>query len=408
MYLNFTRPLVRFFVEELRRLFAYHPKYPDVVDSIQGDYSFEERPQRGVVVKTTGGSERRLTWDNAGGYDESYIFQARVGNNPGQSLEWVAENTRAIQDNGGRFPSPPGVYFIDIVSQTIDPKDSLKRPCSPFEFTVTSVFDVLNEALDFGSGTVAFTQDPYIPGTLRLFEVPSGFPFVEGVDYTADPETGMVTLSQPLIPGVSVSADYRIQGTTSEPFPINEDRANYTAIPGATLAFGRRIFKGDRMAVVVRDIRDLVSQTFMGRWDFSLSFDVWGRDPDEGREMTDMILHFLSVVVRGQAAPRGIEVLSVSYGGETREDYNSLAQEFHYGSDISAEVQVDWMLRFPLVGRLDRVLGYRVADVSGLANATDQEVLVRQATIELERNLGLRSYRDPYFVQLGERFQVYY
>ncbi len=52
MYNFLTEATKRRFILELRRFWQYHPKYRDIVDHIQNKYSFRERPQYGIILKT--------------------------------------------------------------------------------------------------------------------------------------------------------------------------------------------------------------------------------------------------------------------------------------------------------------------------------------------------------------------
>ena len=64
MFFQLTDYLTRRFIQELRRYWLTHPKFSDLPDNIQGKYSFKDRPQRGIVVKSGGGSHIPLSADN--------------------------------------------------------------------------------------------------------------------------------------------------------------------------------------------------------------------------------------------------------------------------------------------------------------------------------------------------------
>ena len=115
MFYQLTESIKRRIILELRKFWQHHPKYPELVNNIQGKYSFEERPQYGIIVKISGGSRVDMSADNYRGVVKSYVYLTKVNNKPGFSLEWVREDSRAIQDNGGVFPSQAGVYYIDLI-----------------------------------------------------------------------------------------------------------------------------------------------------------------------------------------------------------------------------------------------------------------------------------------------------
>ena len=103
MYYYLTQQIQRKFVEELRRYWAYHPKYKDIVEHIQGKYSFRERPQFGIVLKNSAGNQAQLAADNFQGHVHSYVYKAFVNDFPNVSIEWVREDAIAIQNNNGRI-----------------------------------------------------------------------------------------------------------------------------------------------------------------------------------------------------------------------------------------------------------------------------------------------------------------
>ena len=119
MYYQLTESLKKKLIEELRRYWKYHPKYPSLVNNIQGKFAFTERPQEGIVVKVSGGSKVDMSADNFRGTVRSYVYLAKVNNKAGFSLEWVREDSVAIRNNDGVFPSQAGVYYLDITEQGV-------------------------------------------------------------------------------------------------------------------------------------------------------------------------------------------------------------------------------------------------------------------------------------------------
>ncbi|MEL7340284.1 MAG: hypothetical protein AAGM67_07345, partial [Bacteroidota bacterium] len=66
-------------IHELRRFWAAHPRYPDLVNNIQGKYAFTERPQYGIVVKSSGISNTPMDLSNVTGTVISHLSLKRVG-----------------------------------------------------------------------------------------------------------------------------------------------------------------------------------------------------------------------------------------------------------------------------------------------------------------------------------------
>ena len=89
-------------VRELRDFWSDHPRYPDFAQNIQGKYSFEERPQFGMVVRTGGANNVVLSPDNFIGTVEGYVSLARMPNkNYWGSVDWVREDSHQDPDGQG-------------------------------------------------------------------------------------------------------------------------------------------------------------------------------------------------------------------------------------------------------------------------------------------------------------------
>ena len=112
MFYFLTAAAINRLIKEIRDYWATHPKYQDLVDNIQGKYSFEQRPQYGIVVKTGTANKVQLSADNFMGTVQSHVALAKIPGYQGNSCEWVREDALAIQANNGKFPSPAGVYYI--------------------------------------------------------------------------------------------------------------------------------------------------------------------------------------------------------------------------------------------------------------------------------------------------------
>lgn len=392
MYYALTEAIKRRVILELRRYWSHHPKYPDLPDHIQGKYSFRERPQYGIVIKTGSANRVDLSPDNYIGVVRSYIYLTRVNGFSGLAIEWVREDLLAIQQNNGRFPSQPGVYYIDLTQDN--------------EFYVDSLLDVRDEAVVASSPTEAQLQQPFITGTLLLYEMPTGYQLVDGVNYTADPATGAITLSRPLSANQYLVADYRYQGPTSGPWPIVENRSNNKAIPGVVLAFGRRNKKGDRMAVVVQPIRDSAALEYGGRWDLQVEIDIVARDVYAQQEIADQSVIYLWGIARPRLSTEGLEMTDVSMGGESEEVYDETGDEYFYNSTISMTIQTEWKVFVPLVATLRQAIPLTREQVEATAALTDEEVAQVSNNIRLLEDLGLEQIRDPFFVGKTATYEV--
>ena len=394
MYFVLSGGLKRRFIEELRRYWMHHPKYrDDLPNNIQGKFSFKERPQRGIIVKTGSGTRVDLSADNYLGVIESYCLLTKVTNKAGFSIEWIREDARAIQVNGGRFPSLPGIYYIDIQEED-----------GSLVFYVDPLLDVFHEPVAMLSTTSGQLQHEPLAGSLRLYEMPSAFRYIEGVNYTLDGSS--LTLTQPLTGGRWLQADYRYPIESQGPFPLIEMHANVKAIPGVVLAFGRRAEAGDQMAVMVHDIRRQAYMEYGGRWDMTLEFDVMARDVYDQQEIVDQTVIYLWGVLRSHLSHQGIEITDVSMGGESEEVYDETGDDYFYTSNFSVTAQTEWSIHVPLDSWLRSAAPLTKAQADQIAGMTDDEVVGEDGNIKALEGLNIEAITDPFWSGKRGTFEV--
>jgi len=398
MYFHLTEAVHRRFILELRRFWSYHPRYREMVENIQGKYAFTEAPQRGIIIKNGSANQVQLAADNYLGVVESHVLLAKVPGFPGLSVEWVREDARAIQVNGGAFPSPPGIYYLDFTEDN--------------QFYVDPLLEVLDErAAAIDSSTFQLENSPLL-GSVRLFEMPGSLPLYQGVNYTLTLDddgkpTGEIVLLRALSSKGYLSADYRYPGVTTGPWSLNQNTGMNKPVPGCVLAFGRRAEKGDRVAVVVQRKRSPAALEYGGRWDLSLEFEVVARDVHEQREITDQTIMYLWGVARNRLSTEGLEITSVTMGGESEEPYDDDGGgDFFYNANFSVEVQTDWAIHVPLAAQIRR-LQPQTEDQASAAAGMDDETLAasEQHNLNPVEQLGLTSFRDPYFRDLTRNFE---
>lgn len=385
---------------ELRRFWSYHPRYKDIVDNIQGKYSFEQRPQYGIVLKTSSANHVQFSADQFQGTVESHVFKAGVGNSPGLSVEWVQEDAVAIQNNDGHFPSPPGIYYIEVVEADPTPPYS-KEPS--YQFYVDPLLEVQDESLIKSGPFTWQTQNPFLTGTLRLYQMPGSIELVEGINYTASPGTGEVTVTNPLNAREWLSADYRYPAPTTGPWGIKENFANKDAIPGVTMVFGRRIEKDDRLAIVVHDRRQPTAEEFGGKWEINVDFDVIASDVQSQQEISDATIMYLWGVARNRLSTEGIEITQVSFGGETEEVRDETGDDYYYNASFSVTLLTDWAIHVPIAQVIRKVTPQTQAQIDASAAMTEDEIAEygSPTSIYMLESLGLRLIQDPYFVTSG-------
>ena len=392
MYFQLTSALKRRFISELRMYWMHHPKYrDDLPNNIQGKFSFKERPQHGIIVKTGSGNRVDLSADNYLGVIESFCLLTKVTNKPGFSIEWIREDGRAIQQNNGTFPSQAGIYYIDVQEEN-----------GGLVFYVDPLLDVFHEPVSLIDLTVAQLQQPPLTGTLRLFEMPSGFKYVEGVNYTLDTDptgklTGGVTLMKALTGGRWLQADYRYPIESRGPYPIVEMHANNVAIPGVVLAFGRRAQAGDQMAVMAHSIRQPAYMEYGGRWDMTLDFDVMSRDVHAQQEIVDQTVIYLWGVLRSQLSHQGIEITDVTMGGESEEVYDETGDDYFYTASFTLTAQTEWSIHVPLDSWLRSAAPLTAAQAAQIAGLADDDLAGQDGNIKVLEGLGLEAIQDPFW-----------
>ncbi|HEY9817677.1 MAG TPA: hypothetical protein V6D20_18010, partial [Candidatus Obscuribacterales bacterium] len=157
-------------MESLRFCFDSNPQHRDIVDHIKEKYSFEERPQKGIVLQGSSATPQSLSADNYIGSLYSYIMLGQVDDFRGTALEWVREDERAIAENGDVFPSEPGVYYIQI--EEVELVDEVNE----FQFYVDPLLTVREEPIiQFQTGAetnAILNHAPVLENSVKLYEYP--------------------------------------------------------------------------------------------------------------------------------------------------------------------------------------------------------------------------------------------
>jgi hypothetical protein len=368
LYFFLTAAAKNRIIQELRGYWAGNPQYPDLVGNIQGKYSFSQRPQYGIIVKTGNATRVQLSADNFVGTVQSFVTLAKIPGYAGISVEWVREDSLAIRANGGRFPTPAGVYYCEMTEND--------------EFYIDPLLEVRGEPLTMVNPAEGVLQQVPYTDSLRLVELPGGT-LVPSSAYSIGEDGVTVYFREPLPNGISVVAYYRYTGTTTGPWEAKPFTGYNKAIPGCVLAFGRRAKKGDRFAVVVSPTREDAYLEYGGRWDLSIDIDIIARDVSSQMEMADQTAMFLWATLRGNLVDQGLDITDVSMGGESEEVYDENGDDYFYNSTISMTLQADWFAFVPVLPRI---------------------LTVAETLQVLPQGLTLAAYRDPFY---GAKFSSY-
>lgn len=405
MFANLTESIKRRFIMELRNYWSTEPQYKDNL-VIQGKFSFDERPQQAIILKGNSASPSSLAADHFMGTVASYCALTGYYGKLGTSIEWVKEDSVAIQRNNSEFPSPPGVYYVEIVEEEVLVRG---EPRNKLVFYVDPLLEIVNERpIRINNYTFQNTVGNFHQGSLRVFEVPSNIPYYEGVNYTADPLTGEITLNSALPPNLSLSIDYRYAGQSTGPFPVEENGTNNTAIDGVVLAFGRRAYDGDIMCVLVSGTREDAYLQYGGNWELSLDFDIMARDLYSQGEIADRTVMYLYTELRDRLGREGIVITNVSHGGEGEETYDENGDDYFYTASVSVEVMSDWFMFKPLPRYLSRLVPHQLSTEISQSTLSDDELIEsgNPTTLTLVESLKLVELRDPFYSNRTKDFEL--
>lgn len=349
MYYYLTQALKRRLILELKDSFAQHPIYDKVVPFIQNKYAFDERPQFGIVIKGSSANKIALSADNFMGTIMSRVMLAYVGEAV-FPLEWIREDQSCIAANNNVLPTPPGIYYMEILSV----------PGSAQEegtFIIDPLLTVNDEpVLRFVTGVEIDAQLQQIPapGMLSLWEN-RRFRLIEGTHYRVDYETGAIKLLTRANPGSILTADYRYAVPSTEPVRFQWNRADFKTLPGVILAFGKRGKVGDKVAIVVYQDPVEAARATGGRVEATFDCDVIARDPIQTEEMADLLVMYLWDYKRPHLSTEGIEITDISMGGEAEEVYDETGDDYFYTASLSIQLQGDWEVHTPLPLTISRV-----------------------------------------------------
>tara|TARA_B100000073_G_C23698795_1_gene559445 strand:+ start:299 stop:1411 length:1113 start_codon:yes stop_codon:yes gene_type:complete len=322
-------------IKELRDFWSDHPRYPDFAQNIQGKFSFDERPQFGMVVRTGGANNVVLSPDNFIGTVEGYVSLAKVPNKPyNGSIEWVREDV-----NGA--PKNPGVYVFTVYeAEGADPASR------QHDVYFQRYRRVTENTLMFSSDTEIMLAGEPIENSLRLIEEPSGRSLGSS-EFILQGST--ITLLEAVPRGLKIKALYTEKMEQQGPFRVKPATAYRKIIEGVNIVFGRRLRAGDSMAVIVAESREEIAHEYGGRWDVSVDIDLITRDVHSQADIADQTAVWLWANLRPKLSNLGLDISDVSLGGEAEEVYDDNGDDYFYTASMSFSMQVDWFIHFPLV-----------------------------------------------------------
>lgn len=340
MYYYLVSALKRRLILELQEVFSRHPVYRKVVPFIQGKHAFEERPEFGIIVTGSNASKVQLSPDNFMGTVQSHVMLAQVGKAQ-FPLEWVREDLACLRQNGGRMPTAPGIYYLEVLQAPDGAGDF-------GSFVIDPLFTVTDEpVIRFQSGleTKAYLQHLPLSPTVRLYQDRIYF-LKEGIDYTLDGRD--IQFLQSFPPTAVVTADYRYPGETIGPVNFCWNTSDTSTLPGVVLAFGKRAEENQKVAVVVYEDRVDAAEAFGGKSELSFELEILARDVGQAEELGDLTYMYLWSERKPVLEWEGIEVLDVSVSGESEEPIDETGEDFQYTTTVSVQLRADWEVHRPL------------------------------------------------------------
>jgi hypothetical protein len=366
-------------IKELKGVFTDHPYYSKIVPFIQDKFSFSERPQYGIILKSSSGNKVNLSPQNFIGTIKSYCTKAYIDGYQGMFLEWLREDTLSLKNNNGIFPTNPGFYKIEVISV-----NEQKTSGSIIVDSTHSIFDEHILTAITGLENTALLEKEPILGTVRLYLGNSLYGLTEGVDFEISGKN--ITFLTPLYPYTDVYADYKVFIGSSGPYQFNSFTSNNEILPGVVLAFGNRILQGDRCVIMVTDTRINAYDEYGGRYDMTFELDTIARDPIQAEQISD----FASVSIlqlMDTLANEGIVLTDgPNLGGESEEVYDEEGDEQYYSYSFSLSLQTDWAYYKPLPIMIHKILS---EDVLMEMKITDEDYSDRIQSIT---NLDIEKF----------------
>jgi hypothetical protein len=219
-------------------------------------------------------------------------------------------------------------------------------------------------------------------------------------EYAWEKNTGKITLLYPQDKGSTVEVSYKYPLESRGPFGIDKNTSNNKAIEGTVLAFGSRINDRDKLALVVHDKRIPVALEYGGRWELGVDLDIITRDPMTREEISDIVLMYFFVFRKEALTDEGLELLDVSFGGESEEIYDEVGQDYYFNASISLTFQTDWSVHVPKPLVIERVspVSFYAESKAGTEGweTPNADLLVADADLKNSRRLYLRDRNSDF------------
>lgn len=256
-------------------------------------------------------------------------------------------NSKVEVSYWSRNLAPAGVYLVEIVSG--DPT------IHKYQFKVDALLDKQIVLIQESNGTETSEQLPHAPiypKSLKLKE--NNEYMVPNTDYVVDENSGIITFFQNPLKNSKIEATYRVQGLTTGPFDIPYfNYAHNAAIPGIVLAFGRGVQIGDKQFVIINKERELTALEYSGKWEMSISLDVYAKDSYRVEEIIDLTTTYLWVFKKDSLDSEGIAFVDVNFTGESETVFDEATGDLYYQGSVDYNLLTEWIMHKPLLQTID-------------------------------------------------------
>jgi len=253
----------------------------------------------------------------------------------------------------------PGVYQIEITNG--DPI------LNKWEFMVDALLDKEDILVEKSEGTETSFQTTHRPiykGSLKLHEneylmeeLREDNSNAETADYILDHDSGIITLIKspyPILKNATLIANYRVTGLSTGPFTIpNSNYAHNAAIPGVILAFGRGISLGDKHYVVIHKDRLIAALEYSGKWETTISLDIYAKDSVKVEEIIDITTSYLNTYRKEELDAEGIYLVDVTFGGESEEVFDEGTGDLYYMGSVEYNFLTEWIMHKPVLQTIE-------------------------------------------------------
>jgi hypothetical protein len=249
-----------------------------------------------------------------------------------------------------------GLYYVEVI-------DVQRGSASVM---VDSLLDFEGEIIKESTGFEPTFNLPHFPVHQNTFILTENdnFRMVEGLHYTLDYQTGVLTFlpnpdnepsstpQKTLRSKSRYKVEYRYQGESFGPFTIKPRTSYDDIIPGVCLVFSSWLEAGDKQAVIVTEQREPVSQEYGGHFDVNLNLDIYSRDPIQRELISDL----LAIKVFGEIKPsfdsQGLTIVTLSLNGESEDLYDENTDTVYYMAGMDITFNTDWRLYAPLIPKI--------------------------------------------------------